>query len=443
MLAMANLAFFPSNKERSWTTVLIWYGCLGLVWQFSSPLLAGDRSDRAREFKVQLVEKILPYWYETAVDRQNGGYVLSDDAAKKAPPAAEKQLVTQSRMIWGFSHAHRKGLSRGDRNYLKAAEQGYRFLLNHFLDRQNGGYFWATDLTGKPQNQRKIVYGESFVIYGLVEYYRASGDKAALRQALELYHVLQRKAHDEKYGGWIEHFEVDWTPMLKPGPEAIVEVGGMKSANTHLHLMEALTELYEATHDGDVRKSLEESVHINATYFYPKVPGESCFHRHLDWKPTTEPSSAGLSYGHNVEFAWLLIRAQQVLGTKVTWDHFDAHIQHALKYGYDHQRGGLYSRGMDDQPATDTDKIWWVQSEMMAALTDGLKHKANPAYAEALDQLVEFILKYQANPTDGIWLDTVAADGTPKNTAKAHNWKANYHDVRAIVKYIEAFGGGF
>ena len=231
--------------------------------------------------------------------------------------------------------------------------------------------------------------------------------------------------------------------MLKPGPEAIVEVGGMKSANTHLHLMEALTELYDATHDPEVRKSLEEAVRINATYFYPPNPGQSCFHRHLDWKPATEPSSAGLSYGHNVEFAWLLIRAQKVLGKPPSWDHFNAHIEHALKYGYDHQRGGLYSRGRDDQPATDTDKVWWVQAEMLAALTDGLQHKQNRAYSEALDKLVGFISKYQANPADGIWLDTVAADGTPKNTAKADAWKANYHDVRAIVKYVEAFGGGF
>jgi mannobiose 2-epimerase len=297
-------------------------------------------------------------------------------------------------------------------------------------------------LKGAPQNQRKIVYGESFVIYAFVEYYRASGDKQALRQALELYRVLQRRAHDSKYGGWIEHFEPDWTPILKRTPEAIVEVGGMKSANTHLHLMEALTELYEASRDPEVRKSLEEAVRINAVYFYPTDPGKSCFHRNLDWSPTTEPSSAGLSYGHNVEFAWLFVRAQQVLGRQPSWDHFNAHIQHALKYGYDHERGGLYSRGMDDQPATDTDKIWWVQSEMMAALTDGLKHKSNPDYSQALESLIGFINKYQADPTDGVWYDTVAADGTPKNKSKAHSWKANYHDVRALVKFIRAFGDG-
>jgi len=156
----------------------------------------------------------------------------------------------------------------------------------------------------------------------------------------------------------------------------------------------------------------------------------------------TGPRSSGVSYGHNVEFAWLMIRAEEALGQKPSWEHFDAHLEHALKYGYDHARGGLYSRGVDDQPAADTDKVWWVQAEMLAALTDALRHKQNTSYKEALDKLLQFVVTYQADPKDGIWLDTVAADGKPKVTAKAHNWKANYHDVRAIVKFVDAFGSG-
>jgi hypothetical protein len=33
----------------------------------------------------------------------------------------------------------------------------------------------------------------------------------------------------------------------------------------------------------------------------------------------------------------------------------------------------------------------------------------------------------------------VTEDGKPKNPAKAHGWKANYLDVRAPVKFNEAF----
>jgi len=395
-------------------------------------------SSYAADMKEDMIEKLLPYWHDTTLDKTNSGYVLADDV-QGPRTATEKQIVTQSRLIWTFSHVHLKGYSTEDRNYLKAAEHGYRFLMDHFLDKKNGGYFWTTDLSGKVLNDRKILYGESFVIYALVEYYRAGGEKEALRRAMDLYRDLQKNAYDKKNGGWFEHFMRDWKPIMKPDPNAVVEVAGYKSANAHLHLMEALTELYEVTLDEEVKRSLEEAVRLNSTWFYPKDAGKSCFHRQPDWKEVTDPKSAGLSYGHNVEFAWLMIRAQKVVGAPLAWDHFYNHLNHAMKYGYDHERGGLYNRGADDKPATDTDKVWWVQAEMLAALTDALKHKPNAEYETALKKLLDFVANFMTDPGDGVWLDTVTADGKFKSTGKAHNWKANYHDVRAMLKFIEAF----
>ncbi|MGC8989366.1 MAG: AGE family epimerase/isomerase, partial [Verrucomicrobiia bacterium] len=206
-----------------------------------------------------------------------------------------------------------------------------------------------------------------------------------------------------------------------------------------LHWMEALAELADVTDNNDVKTALAEALKINATWFYPPEPGKSAFHRHPDWKLATGPRSDGLSYGHNVEFAWLMIRAEQVLKRSPSWNHFDAIINHTLKYGYDHQRGGLYNRGFDDQPASDTDKVWWSQAELIAALVDGLAHTPNKKWSAALEKLIQFLDAHQIDKTDGIWLDTVTVDGTPKSSAKAHNWKANYHDLRAIVKFVERF----
>ena len=226
---------------------------------------------------------------------------------------------------------------------------------------------------------------------------------------------------------------------MKPDPDAIVEVAGYKSGNTHLHLMEALTELYEVTLDDEIKRSLEECLRVNATYFYPKDPGKSSFHRQPDWKEVTDPKSAGLSYGHNVEFAWLMIRAEQVLGVRPSWDHFHALMRHALLHGFDYEHGGLYSRGVDDEPANQLDKVWWVQAEMVAALADVFRNRPEADYSRALSLTLQFIRNHQADPKDGIWYDTVTADGKVKVAAKAHNWKANYHDVRALIKLIEAF----
>lgn len=393
---------------------------------------AAPLSERAREFRAQLAERILPYWYDTAQDPVHGGYVLADPG-----PAKEKAVVTQARMIWTFSLVHRKGYSDARRNYRKAAEQGYRFLLEHFRDKQHGGYFWKTALDGRALKEHKFVYGQSFVICALVEYHRTSGDPDALRHARELYQTLQQRAHDARHSGWLEHFTRDWTPLPLRDPAGEVEVAGLKSANTHLHLMEALTELYEVTRGPDIRRSLEEALKINATYFYPFDAGQSCFHRNPDWSAVTDPRSAGLSYGHNVEFAWLMIRAENVLGRKPSWAHFYAHLDHALRCGWDAERGGLYHRGARNEPAHDTRKVWWVQAEMMAALTEALQHQPDPKYETALMKLLDFIAHDLADPKDGVWYDTVTSDGQPPNRAKAHNWKANYHDVRAIVKFVE------
>ena len=286
---------------------------MGLILIGAARSPAASLEQSARDFKTQLAEKILPYWFDTAQDTANGGYLLSDDRVQGRTTPKEKAIVTQARTVWTFSLAHRKGFSDARRDYLKAAAQGYRFLLDHFLDKEQGGYFWKTDLAGKPVNERKMVYGQSFVIYALVEYHRASGDPEALRRAMELYRTLQKRAHDTKHGGWTEHFTRDWTPLPLRDPAGEVEVAGLKSANTHLHLMEALTDLYEVTRDADVRKSLEESLDINTKYFYPLDAAKSCFHRNPDWSAVTDPSSAGLSYGHDVEFAWLMVRAEQAL----------------------------------------------------------------------------------------------------------------------------------
>lgn len=399
-----------------------------------------DFPAQAALLRQELSEKVLPYWYDHCVDWQRGGFLLSDDAAKPVPPATQKMLVSQARMVWGFAHAHLKGYRDPQRDYLRAARLGYQFLLERFRDLDQGGYFWRTDLDGQPLNDRKYLYGQAFVVYALVEYHRASEDPAALRHAMDLYRVIQERCHDRRHDGWGEHYTRQWELLTEQDPRIEVERAGLKSANAHLHWMEALAELFDVTQDREVRRSLLEALRLNQKYFYPKNPAKSCFHRQPNWAPVTDPRSAGLSYGHNVEFAWLMVRAEEVLGRRPSWSHFDAILEHALKCGTDHERGGLYNRGVGDEPASDTDKIWWVQSEWMAALTEGLKRKENPAYRTALARLLGFLRTHMILEADGIWLESVTADGQPKSTAKAHQWKANYHDVRAVVKFIETFG---
>jgi len=391
----------------------------------------------AQKHRRILEEKVLPYWYRTTVDEAHGGYLLADPHSG-SKDQIEKQLVTQSRMIWGFAHAWNKGFRSDSVSYLEAARQGYAFLMDRFYDRAHGGFYWSTDRSGSVTNDKKLLYGQAFVIYALVEYYRASGETQAINQAVELFHTLQKHAYDEEHGGWFEHFEPDWTWIQNPAEGAYVELTGHKSGNAHLHWMEALAELHEVTQSSEVRRALKESLEINRRYFYPLDPDASSFHQTPDWQRVSGGRSDGISYGHNVEFAWLMLRAQEVLGEPLDWGHFKAHIDHSLRYGFDHQRGGIYNLGMPKTKAHDQNKVWWCQSEMVAALAYAYQGPLTAHVSRPLRQTVEFLESHMIDPKDGIWYSSVSAEGEVLQSGKANVWKGMYHDFRGLMIFESA-----
>jgi mannose/cellobiose epimerase-like protein (N-acyl-D-glucosamine 2-epimerase family) len=96
--------------------------------------------------------------------------------------------------------------------------------------------------------------------------------------------------------------------------------------------------------------------------------------------------------------------------------------------------------GFGARPALVTEKIWWGQAEMLAALTTSVRHRAAPEHVEALEQLLSFLTRHQIDPQDGVWFDAVKADGSPWRPAKAHGRKTSFHELRAMARFIEAFG---
>jgi mannobiose 2-epimerase len=398
---------------------------------------------------------MLPYWHNTTVNSR-GGYRVYDpgDRSWRAKVGSLirgrndrnqneslRGVVSQARLLWVFSHAHLLGYSTPERDYLKAAAHGYAYLIETMLDRQHGGFYWKTDVDRGVIEPHKVLYGQSMAIYALVEYYRASKLSDPLEHACSIYELVQQKFHDKVHGGWIEHCERDFTPLTCMGERlpGMPDIVGFKSGDAHLHWMEALTELYADVKDASIRTSLIEAIELLCKHFYPPNVNESCEYRLADWRPVAGDEIANLSHGHMVEFAWLLLCAQQALGTPRDWDHFESFLQHSLRYGFDHQRGGFYFRGKPHEPAGDTTKMWWVQAEGLSALTDAVAHFDSAEYHDALTKLLDWIFNYQIRSDDGVWMASTNSRGEPQNIKKAGEWKAAYHEVRAITKFVQTF----
>ena len=409
------------------------------------------RSKVAPEWDALLRNRMLPYWHNTTVNSR-GGYKVYDSGDRswraqiksliksdRTQDESLRGLISQSRLLWVFSHVHLLGYSTPQYDYLKRAADGYAYLIETMLDREYGGFYWKTDVDRGVIEPHKILYGQSMAIYALVEYHRASSLSDPLEYACSVYETAQQKFHDKVHGGWIEHCERDFTPLACTGERlpGLPDIVGFKSGDAHLHWMEALTELYSEVKDASVRESLVEAIDLLCTKFYPANVSESCEYLLPDWKALGSDEFSNLSHGHMIEFAWLLLHAQQALGISLDWDHFESLLRHSLRYGFDHDRGGFYFRGKPHEPACDTTKYWWVQAEGLSALTDAVAH--SDEYNEPLVQLSDWILKYQIRSDDGVWIVSTDSAGRPQNIKKAGEWKAAYHEVRAITKFVHTF----
>ena len=405
----------------------------------------------ARLTRDRLPSTMLPYWLRVTRDDAAGGYLLRNDVLRgparrarlalartvRGSPADDtKQLVSQARLLWVFAHAHARGLD--PTRYLDAAHRGQEFLLEHFRDHEHGGYRWMTDRVGRPVNEVKVLYGQSFVIYAFVELARASGSRAPLDDALALFRSIDRELHDDRFGGWHEHAHPDWSPLVAGAHGAGMGDAGRKSANALVHWMEATSALYAATGDDAVRRALVEALGLCRDPVFPADPGDTHEPFLPDW--SLDPDGVHrVSYGHNVEYAWLMLHAEDALGEPRDWDRFHTYLDHMLRVGFDDRRGGAFTAGHGDQPADDRHKVWWVQCELVNALTVALSEHHDERYERALAQTLTFVEQSMTDRRDGILLEAVEEDGRRRWPRKSGNWKAGYHDVRAATTLVDAF----
>jgi mannobiose 2-epimerase len=208
---------------------------------------------------------------------------------------------------------------------------------------------------------------------------------------------------------------------------------GFKSANTHLHLLEAFAELYRARPDAEHRSRLEELTHVVGDVMRSEEGAIATWFSR-DWRPTHHAES----YGHSLEAAWLLLDAAALLASDPGKARGIA--DRALERGYDSRHGGVYSEGMPGEPASRQEKVWWVQAEALnclAVLHELFGHQT-PLYRARLLETWEFIRAHVLDHRYRGWFGVVSRSGrSVRDARKGHRWKAAYHDVRSLLEVSE------
>ncbi len=387
--------------------------------------------EQARRCRQILKTSLIDFYLPACVDTANGGYLESLRGGKFAP-TGEKFLVMQGRNLWFFSTLAAEGIAKEPA--LAAARSGFEFLEKHMRDRRHGGYYSKVTDEGAPKDRRKHAYLNAFALYGLVAYHRATGDRAALQAAQDLFRVLEEKAHDGANGGYTEFLTDDWRPITDPKEPGYVGAIGTKTYNTHLHLLEAFAELYTAWPDPLVGRRLGELIHVNVNTV--RHPEYACNIDGWwpDWRVVDTPRNLRASYGHDVECSWLTLDAARKLGLspRLLRGWAESLCGNSLRYGYDRKHGGFFYTGVPGQPADDTKKEWWVEAEGLVAMLEMYRLTGKPEYYAAFSQTLDFVEKHQV-AKEGSWWATLTADGTVQGRQRSSPWQGAYHSGRAMI----------
>jgi mannose 2-epimerase len=319
-------------------------------------------------------------------------------------------------------------------------------------DKEHGGFYWLMNRKGEVVIDEKIVYGHSFAIYSLSEYTLATGDPRGQEYAEKVFDLLQKHAVDTYFGGYWEMFHRNWD--LKGAGSA---GGDRKTLDAHMHLMEAFTTLYECTGQQVHRRKLLEIIELlTKKIMHPKY-GTGIPQFWADW--TVAPqikfdivwgwdrfSEDGLkasaedntSYGHNSEFAWLLMHALDIL--KLPYDLYNDQIQksysHSVEHGIDWEFGGVFVEGSHAGEVYDREKEFWQQGEMLIGMLDAYRYLKDEKYWEAYVNVHRFVFDKMINHGVGEWWPLMTRQGEPIWKHMSHSWKINYHSVRAIIQSI-------
>ncbi|MCM3785174.1 AGE family epimerase/isomerase [Neobacillus mesonae] len=387
------------------------------------------------EVESELTNNILAFWKSQTIDNMYGGFIGGMNSNGEVEEGADKSLVLNARILWTFAAAYRR---YGKDEDLRMADRALEQLTTHFLDKEYGGFFWMIKPDGTPSEEKKQVYGQAFVIYALAEYVRATDNREPLSLAEEIYRLLERYAYDPVHTGYIEALSREWseTDDLSLSGKDLNE---RKSMNTHLHVLEAYTNLYRIWKPEGLRLKLKELIEVHLNLILDSEAG----HFKLFFDDAWNSQSKDVSYGHDIEGSWLLWEAAEVLGDHELLDRVRTAAllmaKATLVEGTD-EDGAVYNELHEDGRLDDS-KDWWPQAEAMVGYLNAYQLSKEEQYLTAAQKSWNFIREKVVDPKGGEWHWQVSRDGKPNmNQQKVGAWKCPYHNSRACLEAAERLG---
>lgn len=301
-------------------------------------------------------ERALPLW--SAGGRDPGGAFLEQLGLDGTPdPAAPRRLRVQARQIYVYSHASLLGLTAANA-IVRAAFA--RMIADYWVDE---GFILSVDRHGRPVDSSCTAYDQAFALFAFAWFFRLTGDRSALEWAERTLRFLDRC-------------------LTRPGEPGYVDAisAPTRGQNPHMHLFEALLELYEASGERAYLTRADALFALFSERFFDRRLGVLREFFTAEWQPMPGGLADRLEPGHHFEWVWLLERYRR--SRPGTGEEAKRLFAFATARGIDPADGLVRDQILPDGSVARGTKRLWPQTEHLKALLA----QAQPGASAALEQ---------------------------------------------------------
>lgn len=368
-------------------------------------------------YRAQLLDDVLPFWIDHAIDREHGGFTtfLDQDGSLLS---TDKPMWVQGRFVWLLARLYNTLESR--REWLELARHGLDFIAAHGFD-HDGRMFYSVTRDGRPLRKRRYLFTETFAAIGFAEYARAAGDDQARTRARELFHLIH---HYHTTPGLLEP---KVNPVTRPLKGHAMPMILLATAQV---LREADDDpLYEQVIEASICELRDHFVHPELEALLETVGPDGAF---LD-----NPEGRIVNPGHAIESAWFLMHEAQrrddgdllALALRI--------LNWSLTIGWDSEFGGIYYfrdvRGLPCEQYEHDMKLWWPHTEAIYATLLAHRLTGQPQYRAWCQRIHDWAYAHFPDPEHGEWFGYLHRDGTRSTRLKGNMWKGPFHLPRMLL----------
>ena len=359
--------------------------------------------------------KILKFWLNNSIDYENGGIFTNLDR-NGIIYGREKSVWFQGRALWTFSKAYNAIEKKSE--YLKAATKIYEFLPK--CTDTDGRMFFTVTEDGKEIQKRRYYFSETFAAIGCAEYYKATGDEKAWKDAKMYFDVA---------------YEC-FTGARKNTPKTNPENCNMKALSPVMIMLSTAQTMRsisnETKYDQIVQKCVEEI--LNGGFLTEKALLENVS---TSGEFVDSPLGRIVNPGHSMEAAWFLMM-EGIISENYTYIEAGKKIiDMTWNLGWDEKHGGLIAfTDVLGKPPVQLEwdmKLWWPQCETIIALSMAYMIIKDEKYKKILEITEDYCRKYFVDKDLGEWYGYLHYDNTVSSTLKGNIFKGPFHIPRMYM----------